>query len=373
MTEQTARGVGLVLSGGGAKGAYQVGVLKALTEMGVQVDAIAGASIGALNGAVAAAAPTQALAVEHLQTLWGELANTSPIKISPRAYRRLAEVPGYLLMLNGFGLTARLSGMAGSQLLANLAASHAPGHRQLMRNLLPLRTFLEQPQGMACDRRLRALIDEYLPETGMPERVAMYISVYATQGAGLDIARVMAAGLGFGDTPPSEFYQVQRLPVAVQKQALLASAALPLLFAPQQIDGRDYSDGGLGGWNTMQGNTPIQPLLDAGYRHIVVTHLSDGSMWDRLCFPGASIIEIRPGDGGISRAGGARDLLGFNNASIPAWIAQGYEDTLRCVGRVKATLDVHSALAESERSRDAALAQTGEDELRAALQRLLPN
>ena len=46
--------VGLVLSGGGAKGAYQVGVCKALAELGTQVDMIAGASIGALNGGVLA-------------------------------------------------------------------------------------------------------------------------------------------------------------------------------------------------------------------------------------------------------------------------------------------------------------------------------
>ena len=37
---------GLVLAGGGAKGAYQAGVMRALLEMGIQVDAIAGASIG---------------------------------------------------------------------------------------------------------------------------------------------------------------------------------------------------------------------------------------------------------------------------------------------------------------------------------------
>ena len=47
---------GLVLSGGGAKGAYQVGVLKALHELGANVDMVAGASMGALNGAVLASA-----------------------------------------------------------------------------------------------------------------------------------------------------------------------------------------------------------------------------------------------------------------------------------------------------------------------------
>ena len=40
---------GLVLSGGGGKGAYQAGVLKAITEMGVEITAISGASVGALN------------------------------------------------------------------------------------------------------------------------------------------------------------------------------------------------------------------------------------------------------------------------------------------------------------------------------------
>lgn len=43
---------GLVLAGGGTKGAYQVGVWKALCEMKIKVKAIAGASIGALNGAL---------------------------------------------------------------------------------------------------------------------------------------------------------------------------------------------------------------------------------------------------------------------------------------------------------------------------------
>lgn len=46
------REYGLVLAGGGTKGAYQVGVWKALCELGINVKAIVGASIGALNGAL---------------------------------------------------------------------------------------------------------------------------------------------------------------------------------------------------------------------------------------------------------------------------------------------------------------------------------
>lgn len=42
--------VGLVLGGGGAKGAAEIGVLKVIEEVGIPVDFIAGTSIGAING-----------------------------------------------------------------------------------------------------------------------------------------------------------------------------------------------------------------------------------------------------------------------------------------------------------------------------------
>ena len=42
----------LVLCGGGAKGAYHIGVWKALQEIGYEPDIITGTSVGALNGAL---------------------------------------------------------------------------------------------------------------------------------------------------------------------------------------------------------------------------------------------------------------------------------------------------------------------------------
>ena len=47
--------IGLVLSGGGARGAAHVGVLKVLDELHVPVDAIAGTSMGAVVGGIASA------------------------------------------------------------------------------------------------------------------------------------------------------------------------------------------------------------------------------------------------------------------------------------------------------------------------------
>lgn len=51
MGENERKGIGIVLDGGGGKGAYQVGVLKALYENGLleEVTGLAGASIGAVN------------------------------------------------------------------------------------------------------------------------------------------------------------------------------------------------------------------------------------------------------------------------------------------------------------------------------------
>ena len=44
----------LILQGGGAKGAYEAGAIKALMEYGIRFDCVCGASIGAINGAVVA-------------------------------------------------------------------------------------------------------------------------------------------------------------------------------------------------------------------------------------------------------------------------------------------------------------------------------
>ncbi|WP_049568802.1 patatin-like phospholipase family protein [Nonomuraea sp. SBT364] len=57
-----------VLGGGGLLGAHEVGMLQALGEAGIAADLVVGTSIGALNGALLAAAPGDAVA--KLTSLW---------------------------------------------------------------------------------------------------------------------------------------------------------------------------------------------------------------------------------------------------------------------------------------------------------------
>lgn len=65
----------LVLQGGGAMGAFECGVIKALEEENIFPDIVAGISIGALNGAIVAGNPRHA--TEALESFWSELAVTT--------------------------------------------------------------------------------------------------------------------------------------------------------------------------------------------------------------------------------------------------------------------------------------------------------
>jgi NTE family protein len=74
MSQQQERSVetAFVLGGGGAWGAYEVGMLRALLEAGIEPDVVLGTSVGAINGAAFAAEPVLAC-VERLEKVWTEL------------------------------------------------------------------------------------------------------------------------------------------------------------------------------------------------------------------------------------------------------------------------------------------------------------
>ncbi|MET9361902.1 patatin-like phospholipase family protein [Streptomyces sp. NPDC006632] len=78
-----------VLGGGGALGAYEVGMLRALVEAGVRPDLVVGTSVGAINGAAFAAEPS-AESVERLGELWGSLGRSGVFSGSVLRRLRLA-------------------------------------------------------------------------------------------------------------------------------------------------------------------------------------------------------------------------------------------------------------------------------------------
>jgi len=317
---------GLVLSGGGAKGAYQIGVVKALLKLDAKIDLISGASIGALNGAVLACSPCLSEGVERLETLWNKLAESSPMR------------PAYLNLLLNTSLLLGISSIAQSKILSLAGKLFTTGGMPGLDN------------AMLSDEPLQVLLDQYLDIDAMQSGLPLYISVYRGQGGLYDMLRIAVAETGILDTPASEFIHLQSLPKDVQRYALLASAALPLLFKPREIEGKVYCDGGLGGWQSNQGNTPVAPLIEAGCQQVIVTHLSEGSLWRRQDFPSATILEIRPekpfaAEPGL--LGDAKAMFGFDAESIYRLIQQGFDDTLRCVGRVMESVQAYQSMSQS--------------------------
>jgi NTE family protein len=71
-----------VLAGGGSLGAVQVGMLKALTAKGIVPDLVVGASVGAINAAYFAMAPSSE-GVERLERVWLGLQSTDVFPLSP--------------------------------------------------------------------------------------------------------------------------------------------------------------------------------------------------------------------------------------------------------------------------------------------------
>lgn len=78
--------LGLALSGGGAIGAYEAGVVKALAESGTDVHMVSGASIGALNGAIIASSSGLSQAAERMAEIWDHLGNSTVLSVNKSAY-----------------------------------------------------------------------------------------------------------------------------------------------------------------------------------------------------------------------------------------------------------------------------------------------
>ncbi|MCP4230841.1 MAG: serine protease, partial [bacterium] len=89
--------VGLVLSGGGARGAAHVGVIKVLDELRIPVDYIAGTSMGAIVGGLYASGMTADELAHVIETAdWSVLLTDRPPR-AQRSFRRKSDDIGFLV------------------------------------------------------------------------------------------------------------------------------------------------------------------------------------------------------------------------------------------------------------------------------------
>ncbi|HEV7204606.1 MAG TPA: patatin-like phospholipase family protein [Jatrophihabitans sp.] len=115
--------VAFVFQGGGSLSAPQVGMLRALTEVGIEPDLVIGTSAGALNAVAFASDPTPA-GLDRLEELWHSLRRRHVAGISSRTLAR-----ALVGRVDGLFDPAPLAQLLGADMVpADLAATAIPAH-----------------------------------------------------------------------------------------------------------------------------------------------------------------------------------------------------------------------------------------------------
>ncbi|MGD0675905.1 MAG: patatin-like phospholipase family protein [Polyangiaceae bacterium] len=250
----------MILSGGGARGAYEVGVLwyifDDLTRMlgaPPRIDILCGTSVGAINACyLVAHLGDPVLGLRRLVELWTELELTRVLGFGVKQVLTLPRV----LLGGGEG-----SGLFDVRPMADLVQREISWRavaRCLRRGMV--RALTVSCTEVSTGRTV--VFMQVAPELTLPTHA-----------------------------PPRTLFRAAR----VGPQHALASAAIPMLFPPVRIDGELYLDGGL------RQNTPIAPALRLGATHIFAIG-SSREVTGRVVREGA---QPEPG-----RAPGAAFLLG---------------------------------------------------------------
>jgi NTE family protein len=236
--------VALVLAGGGARGAYEVGALAALAPAlsgeDKAPDILVGTSIGALNTAFFAARagdPLEETAAAALE-MWRQLRWEDALRplTSPAELRRL---------------------LGAIAMFAHLPGPSLPG----LLDPTPLRSTLERY--VACDEISRNV------QGGALSAVAVVATAYAT-------TRSVVFHHG-GSTPsPDAVRAIDYFATPIAPEHVLASAAIPGAFPAVEIHQPAeaagwYSDGG------VRLNAPLKPALALGAERVVVIGLNSSA------------------------------------------------------------------------------------------------
>jgi NTE family protein len=227
-SQPSARRLAMILSGGGARGAYEVGVLSYIFDDLTRVrggpprvDVLSGTSVGAINACyVAAHLADPVLGLRRLVHLWEDLELRTVLGFG---VRQIIGLPR--LLLGGAGTGAGLFDVTPMTDLVNREISWRAVTRVLRR------------------RQLRAL------SVSTTEVATGRTVVFMQTSPDLVIP---------AQAPPRTLFRADH----IGPQHALASAAIPLLFPPVMIENELYLDGGL------RQNTPIAPALRLGATHI---------------------------------------------------------------------------------------------------------
>ena len=201
---------GIVLEGGGARGSYQIGAWKALREAGIKIRGIAGASVGALNGALICMDD-----LEKAEEIWENIRYSQVINVDDDVIETVKKLDLKSLDLVKVAEDAK-------KILKDKGLDITP-----LKNLIE--SVVDEDKIRSSDREL-------------------YLTTYSVTDRELLV-------LNAKDIPDGEIGDM-----------LLASAYFPA-FRNDKLGGKRYLDGG--GWN----NVPINILLEHDYKDILVIRI----------------------------------------------------------------------------------------------------
>ena len=202
---------GIVLEGGGAKGAYQIGAWKALREAGVRIKGIAGASVGSLNGALICMDD-----LEKAEDIWKNIEYSRVMDVSDETIKALKKKD-----FKALNMQEILN--SGFQFIKDGGF-----------DVTPLKNLIAEVVG-----------DESRIRESDRELFAVTYSVSEHKELAVDVKSGEEGSV---------------------KDMLLASAYF-LAFKNEKLGGKRYRDGG--GFN----NVPLGVLLDKGYEDIIVIRI----------------------------------------------------------------------------------------------------
>ncbi|OUL17483.1 patatin-like phospholipase family protein [Nostoc sp. 106C] len=294
---------GLVLTGGGAKGAYQAGALKYIAELGLVPQIIAGTSIGALNGAVLSSSHSFPQAVQHLNQLWDQLGQSDILRPNTGTVSRT---------------------------LSYAAQTFVPTLRLWMLDFLVKQGLLKDSTAIFDPAPIEQMLRQAVNPIEMRRGIELWVTVFPSlkiPGLGYDwLIDFVRARTG----TDAHWLCVQDFADdETVYNLLLASAALPLAFPSREINGQFYIDGGLAD------NIPLRALAARGCTYAIIIHLQNGVVWNRHDFSQQTIIEVRP-EQLINKSnkpliGSIDSLLDFSAERIAELKSRGYEDAKRCL------------------------------------------
>lgn len=225
---------GLVLEGGGARGAYQIGVWKALKEAGVKIRGVAGTSVGGLNGAM--------ICMDNLEKaidVWENLTYSQIMDIDDEVAANLIKgarltkdsVKDWFSALRGF--------------LKNRGMDVTP-LKQLIADLIEPKAIKESP--------MEYFVTTFNVDEMRPEKINM-----------------------------------KEVDESFLEDYLLATAYMAPVFKVEKLHGIRYVDGG------ATDNVPVDVLVDEGYKDLIVVRIYGVGMTKRVEIPeDVSILEIAP-------------------------------------------------------------------------------